>query len=254
MAFARYALFPVVAALLCAAPNLADAQWWAYRHAAHMNAMHNAHMAHVHGAPPASVSVDTPYFSYHSGVPAPAGPGYQQDISWSGPHGFGGVSVSVAKPVVEVHESAPAPPAAPEMSEDFGAEQYDTPEAQLASEHAALMARLELYNGGDGWQSYLSLPEGGEADQVQRGKLLRRMESIAQDSQFSKIAYMPEFRRVYQTLQRMESEPAPQFDPEGLEGTPGKSPAAPVAESLPAPEPQPAADKVGEHSVLKPTN
>lgn len=251
MAVVRFALIPVVALLLAVAPNLADAQWWAYRHAAHVNAMHNAHMARIHAGPPpaAEVHVDTPYFQMHSSPAAPAGPGVQHNYSWSGPHGFGGVSVSVAKPPVDGHPPAPAPPM---EGEEVGAEQFESPEAQLAAEHAALMARLELYNGGEGWQSYLSLSAGGEADETQRGKLLRRMESVAQDSQFSKISYMPEFRRVYQTLQVMESEPAPQLDAEGLDAGPGGNP---VAESLPAPEPepQPAVHQVGEHSVLKPT-
>lgn len=255
----------------------ADAQYWRHhRRAAHYSRMHHAAMA----ASPFGVSVSTPYYSYNASPSVVySGPRHAY-YSHHGYFGWPGVSVTVQRPVVQyaesptivtghptpatVYEAAPAyvpgtttgpTPATPSTTPISPAPALATssPEpvvddaAALVQAVAALHARLDLFNGGGSWQSYLELTDTAAADPAQRDKLLRRLDSIARESQFKAVSQLAEFRQLHALLQAMKTGQAPAAD----------LPPAPVEESetIPAPSPQSAIesrpmDGNGERSVL----
>lgn len=60
----------------------------------------------------------------------------------------------------------------------------------------ALDARLNGFQNGAGWKTYLALEAAGTGDLAAAEKLLRRYDSVARDAQFSMISELEEFAAV----------------------------------------------------------
>jgi hypothetical protein len=221
-------------------------------------------------APYGGVVVRSPYYGYGR-VATPfvsprlggvyRSPGYLGYRIEAGTMGLGGVSVTVGRPRSEpaVQSAQPTPASiTPSLNEapafvapSLTPDEYEAPadlDSQLGAASQALQARLNDFNGGEGWQKYLALPESSIADPQQREKMLRRMDSVAREAEFRTIADLDEFQSLQQLLQySLES---------GAESSTPKKPDAPrvpstPAEALPTPSPEPKTDN-GERSILSP--
>ncbi len=127
---------------------------------------------------------------------------------------YGGRTVVTAGARVSTEAAAYASPTpAGGVVTVSGTTDYDVPTAadlsslstdefavRLTDAVAALHARLDLFDGGEGWQSYFQTSPEGWNESNATDVLLRRFDSVSRQSEFAMIAALPEFRATHALL------------------------------------------------------
>ncbi|WP_145282845.1 hypothetical protein [Pirellulimonas nuda] len=138
-----------------------------------------------------------------------AGPGYAvESTEIASPTPASGVVTASAA-------MSSAPPASP-MPPKLSSLSVDELGALLVDASASLHARLDLFDGGEGWQSYFETSANGWTSENATDKLLRRFDSVSRQSEFSMIAQLPEFQAVHEILAAYAAklaEPTPTVPP-----------------------------------------
>ncbi|MEM6329941.1 MAG: hypothetical protein AAF790_06805 [Planctomycetota bacterium] len=75
--------------------------------------------------------------------------------------------------------------------------------AATAEASAALQSRLDGFQNGEGWQTYLAFDAETAGDLAAADKLLRRFDSVARDAQFAMIYRLSEFQALRTALRVM---------------------------------------------------
>ncbi|TWT77201.1 hypothetical protein Pla123a_18560 [Posidoniimonas polymericola] len=193
----------------------ADAQRFYRRRAM----MYGAPGVGVAVAPGVGVSVRAPGFSY--GFPSPRA--YGARYGWPGvnvqvqaPSSVRPASPALYGPTPADNEYdpspadqqyAPAPTAAYNLAPNFEPTSATRAglEGELAVAHAGLNDRLDMFNGGEGWQKYFALDQRELTDPAKTERLLRRMDSVAADPKFEAVSSLDEFQRTRAALQAIAS-------------------------------------------------
>lgn len=212
-----------------------------------------------------------PSRSYYRGFygPRPFVRGYSYSYYGPGVSFSGGVAPSGAVVSGSVDAAAPTladtptTVAKPTIAAEFASEAElavmgDAELLAATSEAAAaLESRLDAFDNGAGWQTYLAFDAETAGDLDAAKQLLRRFDSVARDAQFSMISSLEEFAALRTALRVLVDRGGAQFGAQ-----PPAPPQPPVgAEGLPTPEPNRGAgvrvdvngggvDVEGERSIL----
>lgn len=191
---------------------------------------------------PRGVVVGPPAYGYYRGSVSVNGGGYSTYES-SGSYQSGTIETpvyGVPTPAItgEV-ASNPLPSGFVTASAEFGvsADLAEMSAEELGAEisvaSAALQARLDLFNGGEGWQTYFKLPGDLASETEGAAKLLRRFDSVARQGEFASIANLAEFSRLHELLTAYVAVTSEQQVSPAPDGSPAAAPATGVRVEAP---------------------